>query len=219
MADGPILHGWFKRGPVDARAPLLIYFGGNAEEMSWVVDDFSKHSDLAVALINYRGYGLSQGTPSETALTADAIAIYDALLTRRDVDGQRVVLMGRSLGTGVAVYLASQRKACGVILVSPYDSLSAVAQRHYPVFPVAALLRHRFDSRSRAPTIDIPLLALTGAQDTLVTPERSRALVGAWRGSHQLEELDGAGHNDITLHPRFWPTVNKFLGEFIALRQ
>jgi pimeloyl-ACP methyl ester carboxylesterase len=216
MVDGVVLHGWFKRGPVGARAPLLIYFGGNAEEMSWVVDDFSKHSELAVALINYRGYGLSQGAPSEIALTADALAIYDSLLTRQDVDPTRIILMGRSLGTGVAVFLASQRKARAVILVSPYDSLSAVAQSHYPAFPVAALLRHRFDSLSRAPNIDPQLLALSGVQDTLVTPGRSRSLVAVWRGPHQLEELDGAGHNDITVHPKFWATVNRFIDEVSA---
>jgi pimeloyl-ACP methyl ester carboxylesterase len=210
-ADGAMLHGWFKRGPAGARSPLLIYFGGNAEEVSWLLDDFARQTKIAVALINYRGYGLSEGAPSEAVLSTDAIAVFDALTARPDVNAQSVVLMGRSLGTGVAVYLASQRKARAVVLVSPYDSLSSVAQSHYPVFPVSLLMRHRFDSLSRAPAIDTPLLALAGSRDTLVTPDRSRTLTQAWKGPRHLEELDGAGHNDITEHPRFWPVVDRFL--------
>jgi pimeloyl-ACP methyl ester carboxylesterase len=216
VADGVSVHGWFRHGPVSGRSPLLIYFGGNAEEVSWIMEDLGRHPRLAAAMINYRGYGLSDGSPSEATLTADAVAIYDALVVRPDVDPDRVILMGRSLGSGVAVYLATQRPVRGLVLVSPYDSLTGVAQSLYPAFPVSALIRHRFDSLSRAPTLATPLLALGGTADTLVKAERSRTLVAAWKGHARFEALEGADHGDIMLHPQFWPKVNAFLDELLG---
>ncbi len=214
--DSLTLHGWFKRGAARSKAPLLIYFGGNAEEVSWMLDDFTRRAAIAVALVNYRGYGLSEGLPSESALFADSLAIYDALVARADVDASRVAVMGRSLGTGVATYLAAQRPLRAVVLVSPYDSLVQVAQSHYPLFPVSWLMRYRFDSLSRAPQIAVPMLALAGSRDTLVTPLRSRALAQSWKGTHRVELLDGVGHNDITGHAQFWPTVDAFLEHSLA---
>jgi hypothetical protein len=211
--DGVQLRGWLVDGPPRRPWPLIMYFGGNAEELSWLVSEFSRVPDWAALLVNYRGYGLSQGQPSEQALYRDALALYDQVTRRADIDSRRVVAIGRSLGTGVATYLASQRPIAGVVLISPYDSLVQVARRAYPFLPVDLLLRHRFESAARAPSIHAPLLALAAAQDELIRPERSRRLVQAWGGPAQLEVLDGVDHNSIHLHADYWRLIDGFLAD------
>jgi len=208
-ADGTHLRGWLVRGARQGTWPLVVYFGGNAEEISWLLPEFARVPAYATLLMNYRGYGLSEGSPSEAALFSDALALYDKVVQRPDIDARRVVVMGRSLGTGVA----SQRPVAGVVLVSPYDSMVAVAHGIYPFLPVGMLLRHRFESDRRAPSIHAPLLALAAAQDTLIPAERSRRLVEKWGGASQFELLDGVDHNTILMHPHFWPLVITFLTE------
>jgi pimeloyl-ACP methyl ester carboxylesterase len=214
--DGVHLRGWFLRAEADGPAPLLIYFGGNAEEVSWVLPELSRIRGWSALVVNYRGYGGSEGRPSERALCHDALLLYDRVISRADVDPHRVVVMGRSLGTGVATYLASQRPLSAVVLVSPYDSLIAIAQTVYPFLPVRLLLRHRFESVVRAPSIKIPLLAVSAAHDTLIPPERSRRLVEAWGGPARLEILDGRDHNNIHGHPLYWDLITKFLRDPVA---
>ncbi len=158
-ADGTKLRGWI-RVASPAPAPAVMYFGGNAEEVSGTLADSRWPRDWTIVAINYRGYGTSEGAPSEAALVADALAIYDTIAARSDVDAGRIVAFGRSLGTGVAVKLAAARPVAGVILASPYDSLVAVGRTHYPLLPVSLLLRHRFDSAADARNVHAPLLAI-----------------------------------------------------------
>ena len=215
---GVRLRGWLVgNGRARAPRPLVIYFGGNAEEVSWLGPEWSRVPAWALLLVNYRGYGLSDGRPTEAALYRDALALYDRAAGLTDIDARRVVVLGRSLGTGVATYLASQRPVAGVVLISPYDNLVEVARAVYPFLPVDRFMRYRFDSAARAGRIHAPLLALVAAQDTLILPERSRQLVQAWGGPARLEVLDGVAHGDIQLHPRYWPLIAAFLAERSAL--
>lgn len=216
--DGVQLSGWFVRSGLDHRsggAPLLIYFGGNAEEISWLVgiaDRFAGHSLL---LLNYRGYGGSGGRPGESALFADALLAYDYARQRPDVDASRILAMGRSLGSGVAVHLAAHRPLAGVILVSPYDSVRALAQSIYPWLPVGILLKHPFDSMSRAGSLATPLLCLVAENDTVIPPAHSRRLFDAWGGTDKRwMEVRSAGHDDVSGEPRYWEEIASFLGRF-----
>jgi uncharacterized protein len=211
--DGVRLRGWLVDGPARGPWPLVIYFGGNAEEVSWLVPEFSRVPAWAALLVNYRGYGLSQGRPAEPTLYRDALALYDHAIQRADIDPRRIVAVGRSLGTGVATYLASQRPVAGVVLISPYDSLVEVARAAYPFLPVNLILRHRFESAARAPSIHAPLLALAAAQDDIIRPERSRQLARAWGGPIRLEVLTGVDHNTIQSHSDYWPLIFAFLAE------
>jgi pimeloyl-ACP methyl ester carboxylesterase len=205
------LRGWLLRGPGEGPAPLLIYFGGNAEEVSWVLPDLARIEGWAALVVNYRGYGQSEGRPSERALFQDAAALYDQVTKRADIDPHRVVAMGRSLGTGVATYLASQRPLAAIVLVSPYDSLISIAQTAYPFLPVRLLLKHRFESVARAPNVHIPLLAIAAAQDSLIPPECSRRLVQVWGGPARLEVLEGRDHNNVHGHPLYWSMITEFM--------
>ena len=220
-ADGTRLHGWLRHGAGAGEADrpgLVIYFGGNAEEVSGQVFEADALAPWSLAAFNYRGYGLSEGRPSEAALVADALVIFDQLAAREDVDPERIVVFGRSLGSGVAVPLAAARPVRGVLLVSPFDSLKSVGQRHYPFVPVAPMLRHPFDSLAHAPTIDAPLLALAGESDRIVPSLHSRRLHDAWRGPRRWVLLPGADHNGIHLHPGYRPAIQEFLGSLGAAR-
>ncbi len=209
-ADGARLHGWIRRGAV-GRAPAVIAFGGNAEEISGVLADAQWPDDFSIVAINYRGYGASEGTPGEQTLTADAVTIHDAIAGRDDIDAQRIVVFGRSLGTAVAVHLAAERPVAGVMLVSPFDSLVAVGRHHYGWLPVAWLLRHRFDAARLATGNRMPLLVVVGDADTIVPPARSRALFDAWAGPKEWVSLRGANHNDVAAHEAFWTSIRAFL--------
>lgn len=207
-ADGTRIHAWhFKSGPT-----LVLYFGGNAEEVSWMLDVVrAETSGVSWLLMDYRGYGQSAGSPSEKALVADALVLYDYTAKLPGIDPKRIYAFGRSLGGGVAVALAAQRRLAGVILTTPYDSLAAVAKRYYWYVPVDLLLRHRFDSIALAPRLDTPLLCLIAGRDEVIPPEHGERLFAAWGGPKHKVLLEGAGHNTTDAHPQFWPPIRRFL--------
>jgi uncharacterized protein len=211
--DGTIIRGWLLKTPHSTISPLVMYFGGNAEEVSYLIGEFDKFSGWSLALMNYRGYGLSEGKPGEKALFDDALASYDYFVKRGDVDNKSIIAMGRSLGSGVAVYLAQQRPVKGLILVTPFDSIKSVAQEKFPFLPVSLLLKHPFDSVSRAPSIKAPLLALAAKDDTIFPLHHVQRLVDSWGGPYTLKILEGVDHNTIDLNPQYWPSVEDFLSK------
>jgi pimeloyl-ACP methyl ester carboxylesterase len=211
--DGVVLRGWLVRGSGKAPRPLVLYFGGNAEEVSWMLDERGVFGDWDLALVNYRGYGLSGGKPSEAKLFEDALAVYDALAKRPDVRAGRMVAMGRSLGSGVATYLASKRRLAGVVLVAPFDSITAVGQRHYPYVPVRFLIGNLYDSLSRAPGIHTPLLMITGGRDQVIPAAHSERLFGAWSGPKRAVKIPNAGHNDLQDFEPYWRAISMALAQ------
>jgi len=210
--DGTRLHGWLVRPRIEAPCPLLIYYGGNNEEVSACIAHQRSLGDRALLLVNYRGYGLSLGRPSEAALLDDALLVHDAVAARRDVDARRISVMGRSLGSGVAVHVAARRPVRRVVLVTPYDSIVHVAQRRYPYVPVRPLLKHRFDSLSRAAAIRQPALFITATSDEVIPALHSRILHDAWGGPKTWLQLPGTDHANIADHAGYWPAITDFLG-------
>ena len=207
-ADGTRVHAWhLKAGPT-----LVLYFGGNAEEVSWMLEVARAETPgVSWLLLDYRGYGLSEGSPSQKALVADALALYDRATTLPGVDAKRILAFGRSLGSGVAVALAADRALAGLVLATPFDSLAAVAGRYYWFLPVRWMLKHPFDSMALAPRMDAPLLCLIAERDEVIPPEHAERLFAAWRGPKRKVLLPAAGHNDTDADPRFWPAVRAFI--------
>ena len=205
-ADGTRLHAWqLGDGP-----DLVLYFGGNAEEVSGMLGEaVAGIPGASWLLTDYRGYGASAGSPSERHLVADALSWYDYAV--RELKPARVLAFGRSLGSGVAVALAAQRSLAGVILSTPYDSLTAVAQHHYPYLPVRWLLRHRFDSIALAPRLEAPLLCLIAGRDEVIPPAHAERLYQAWGGPKRKLVLAGARHNETDAAPEFWPAIRRFV--------
>jgi hypothetical protein len=207
---GITLHGWLVQKTTPPKN-LLIYYGGNAEEVSLNLGELDRLPVDALLLMNYRGYGLSEGRPSEADLVNDALWLLDTIVARLGVPADRVLLMGRSLGTGVAVQVAARRPVAGLILVTPFDSLVSVARRHYPFLPAGRLLRHRFDSRRLAPEMIQPALILVAGADEIIPNACSKRLVEAWGGDAAVVTLPSAGHNDIHLAPRYWVAIGDFV--------
>ncbi len=138
---------WFVQRP-GPRA--IVYFGGNAEDVAYNMAGFSAaFPDHSLYLVNYRGYGGSSGEPTEAGLTSDAVSIFDQLRLRHP----EISVIGRSLGSGIAVHLASLRDVRRLVLVTPFDSLVNVAREHFRYFPVSLLMRDRYESVRRVPSI------------------------------------------------------------------
>jgi uncharacterized protein len=203
--DGIRLHAWYRKG-----SPLVIYFGGNAEEVSWMLARVARDTPgTGWLLVDYRGYGSSEGAPSEEALIKDAVQWY--ALAKDKLATQKIVLFGRSLGSGVVVQMAAANPVAGVILVSPYDSLTSVARHYYPFLPVGWMLKHPFDSLKHAPQIEAPLLCLVAGSDEVIPLVHSKRLFDAWKGRKRWVELEGAGHNSTDDAPAFWQAIREFL--------
>jgi pimeloyl-ACP methyl ester carboxylesterase len=189
--------------------PAVLYFGGNAEDVGASVGRFAdllpQHS---LYFVNYRGYGGSTGKPTERALCSDALALYDRI---RPKHGE-VSVIGRSLGSGVAMCLANQREIRRLVLVTPYDSLVGVARAHFGWLPVGLLMRDRFDSVSRAKPVSAETLVVIASEDEVIPRASSDALVAAFQSTPQLIVLDGAGHNSLDRDPRYFDELAGFLG-------
>ncbi|MCX5781715.1 MAG: hypothetical protein NT145_03285 [Elusimicrobia bacterium] len=213
-SDNVIIRGWLVKNTINKKTPLIIYFGGNADVLSDVIKQSKYFKEWSLGLINYRGYELSEGKPGEKEFYNDALAIYDYFSQRNDIDNKNIVIFGRSIGTGVAVYLAKNRSAKGIILVSPYDSLISIAKKDFPYAPIGLLLRHKFDSISFSSSITAPLLVLIADQDTTVEPEFSENLVKKWGGPYKIVSIKGADHNSMSYSPLYWESINEFLDAF-----
>ena len=197
---GALLHGWHLN---PGQRDLLIYYGGNAEEVSHLGDDFMRREDWSTLLLNYRGYGLSTGEPSESALTGDALWVFDNLAHLLGYQPRRVVLVGRSLGTGVAMHVAARRSVQGVVLVTPYDSIRELSSAHYPWLPVSLLLQHPFDSVALAPAVNAPVHFLLAEEDHVVPHPHAERLAAAFAERPSIQTISGTTHNDVVDPPAF----------------
>jgi predicted alpha/beta hydrolase family esterase len=205
------LSGWFIRGHPSRERPLIVYYGGNAEEVSMNMLDLGRYHTDSFLFMCYRGYGDSQGKPGEKLLVADALFILDTVIKEEKIPPEHIVLMGRSLGSGVAVQVAGRRKVGGLILVTGFDSMVRVARKHYPIFPVGLLLKHRFDSVSLAPKIQTPALFLIAGSDEIIPRKSATHLARQWGGPARTVIVERASHNDIEGFAEYWQAINAFL--------
>ena len=228
-ADGLRLAGWFvpapPGGPADrvgrARPAVLVCNGnGGDRSMRAPLAAALARMGLGVLLFDYRGYGGNPGHPTEGGLAADARAALGYLAGRPEVDPERVIYFGESLGAAVALRLATERPPAALVLRSPFASLAEVGRRHYPVLPVSLLLRDRYDSAALAGRLDAPLLVVAGGRDQIVPASHSRRLFDAAPQPKRLVVLDGADHNDDELlaGPRLLAELRTFLDGVGGLR-
>ena len=198
--DGLDLTAWFVAHEIPSEGTVVV-FNGNAGNRSHRVPLAQAQSrrGYGVLLVDYRGYGGNPGSPSELGLAADARAA-DAYLERReDVDPDRVVYFGESLGAAVAVGLALEHPPAALILRSPFTSLADIASVHYPFLPAGLLLRDDYPSRERVESVDIPMLVVAGSADRIVPLDQSADLYEAASEPKRMVVIEGAGHNDLAL--------------------
>lgn len=182
-------------------APAVLYFGGNAEDVSGALDGFATaFPGSAVYALHYRGYGGSEGAPHEAGLVADSLALYDHVQARHPA----VTVVGRSLGSGVAVQLARARPVQRLVLVTPYHSLLGVAQHHYPYVPVRWLLRDRYESERHAAGLRVPTTVVLASHDEVIPRWSSDRLVAALDPSQtRVYVLPGTRHDDLSSAPGY----------------
>ena len=190
--------------------PAVIYFGGNGEDVYAGAERMqAAFVDRAAYYVNYPGYGGSTGSPSETTITQSARDVYDYVSARHTA----VAVVGRSLGTGVAVKLASEYRVSHLVLISPYDSIANVASKYYPFFP-RSLIKDKFDSVSLASEISAKTLIIMARDDYMIPISHSQRLLEALKRTQPISKIyNQANHNNVHLKVGFMPMIREFLAQ------
>ncbi|MES2761093.1 MAG: hypothetical protein V4677_02760 [Bacteroidota bacterium] len=212
MSDGNRTYGYISKDTIKEKLPLVLYFGGNAEEVSHLADFKKNFPNTVMALINYRSFGLSQGVISEKTMFSDALEVYDQLMKNPEIDPNKVIVIGRSIGTGVATYLSSLRKTNATVLITPYENMIDVAFEKYPFVPISLLIKHRFESDKYAPNISTPMLALISKNDQVIPKHHAYALTKVWKGKTEVLEVN-EDHNSIMNNETVWKRIEAFVKE------
>jgi hypothetical protein len=195
-SDGLSLLAWYR--PPRMGRPVILYFhgnGGNIEFLTPRAEHFAGKG-YGVLFAEYRGYGGNPGSPTEAGLYLDADAALD-FLGKQGITADRLVVYGESLGTGVAVHVAARHKVAALILESPFTSVAAAAQYHYPYIPASLLIWDRFDSLAQIGKVKAAILVLSGGQDTIVPPHLTRALFDAAPEPKEMFFVPNAGHINL----------------------
>jgi fermentation-respiration switch protein FrsA (DUF1100 family) len=200
--DGTGLHGWWCRR-IDAPAdqPVLLFFHGNAGNLSHRADlliELATRTPASVFVVGYRGYGRSEGRPNETGLYLDARAAWQHLTEESGVGADRIIIFGKSLGGGVAVDLAMEVPAAGLIVESSFTSIPDMAGAHYPFVP-KFLVRTQMNSLVKIEFVSMPKLFIHSKQDRVVPFRLGRKLFEAAPEPKRFLEVAGAGHNETWL--------------------
>ena len=179
----------------------VIYLGGNAEDVSQSVPLMAEtFPDAAIHALHYRGYGGSTGQPTEKDLVADATSLFDQVHARHP----DVTVIGRSLGSGVAIQLATRRPVSRLVLVTPYASIAELGAQHFRYLPVRWLLQDTYESRRFAPAVSIPTTVIAAGHDEVIPMASTRRLLAAFQpGIASFVVIRGAGHNDIAEHDEY----------------
>jgi fermentation-respiration switch protein FrsA (DUF1100 family) len=194
--DGVKLHGWY--APSDSAIATFVIAHGNAGNISHRIEIIHalQESGFNVLMFDYRGYGRSEGSPSEEGIYKDGRAAFDYARGLPQVDSQRIILWGTSLGGAVAVDIATHRPAAGLILESTFTSAIDFAAIHYPFLPVRYFMRTKLNSIDKISKIHIPLLIIHGSRDEIVPIKFGRELFAAANTPKELYEIANADHND-----------------------
>lgn len=203
--DGETLKVW----KVGEGRNALLYFGGNAENVAYGAEEFAGLlPDTAVYLHNYRGYGGSSGEPDEAAFYSDAVVLFDRLSERH----AEISVIGRSLGSAVATWLAAKRPVSRLVLVTPFDSIASVAKEIYPLAPVDLLLRDQYRSIDYVPEITAPVLVLVADDDRVIPYRNTMALVSRFPPSQlRVRTISNSNHNTISRSPAYVEALREFL--------
>jgi pimeloyl-ACP methyl ester carboxylesterase len=200
-----------------AARPTILFFYGNGDCLAHNLDLFQAFRKLGanVLIPDYAGYGMSGGSPGERECAATADAALDHLLSRPDVDPARVVAAGWSLGSGVAVVLASRRPVAGLAIFCAFTSVVDMARLTYPFVPVSWLLRHRFESEAKLARVECPVLIGHGRVDTVIPFSMAERLAAAAHGPVTFVPVDRADHNSFFAagDPEVFEALGRFLGE------
>ena len=202
-ADDVSLHGWYLPAPEDGAGYTVVFFHGNAGNISHRLDSLEIFHDLGLAtlIIDYRGYGRSEGSPSEDGLYRDGDAAWRYLVDERGVSPGEIIAFGRSLGAAVAARVASERNVGGVMLESAFTSAPDRGAELYPIFPVRLLARIDYPTRDYVRGVEAPVLVVHSPDDEIIPIHHGRAVYDAAPEPRQFLEISG-DHNTGFLQSR-----------------
>jgi len=210
--NNEILHGW----KVDLNATgtkTILYFGGNAEDVVYLNHEAKEFNVRQSISFNHPGYGKSSGKPSQKNLYDNALLIYDLILKEYQLTSKDIIVVGRSLGSSVATYLAAHRKVAGLILITPFDSIENIASKQYKFFPVKYLLKHPFSTVEYISRVQIPILMLAAYEDEIIADENLQNLRNKAGEKNRLVQYPDVGHNTIQTHNNYYNEINEFIGK------
>lgn len=216
--DGERLHGWWldagKERESAGPLPAVLYLGGRAEQVAWIMDA-APHlfPGASVLALNYRGYGCSSGLCGEPEMQADAALAWRWLASRPEVDVSRIAVVGRSLGCALAVRLAARQSLAGLVLISPYDSVAALLKERVRPWPLHWLLRHRFETQPDAARLRLPVLVVRAERDPIVPARNTERFCRGLRVPFSSCVVRGSGHHDLPAHAQTARAVAAFLQE------
>ncbi|MDF2448663.1 MAG: hypothetical protein K0R26_1167 [Bacteroidota bacterium] len=210
MSDGNRTSVFISKDTLNRQQPLVIYFGGNAEEVSHLMQYKSYFPNSILVLVNYRSFGLSKGVISEKTMFSDALEVYDQMSSKLNIDSGKIVVIGRSIGTGVATYLSSQRKTKATVLITPYENMIEVAYEKYPFVPIGLLIKHRFESDKYATKINSPMMAIIATNDEVIPRHHAYSLIKAWKGHTKALEVK-EDHSSIMSNKIVWQNIQTFV--------
>lgn len=197
--DGTVLHGWLM--PHAKARFTLLHFHGNAGNISHRLHLYEQwhRMGLSVLAISYRGYGKSEGTPSEEGFYSDSRAAWNALVEKQKIPSSQIIIVGRSLGCAVATKLATETKPAALVLETPFTNIPDMAAKHYPwIVPIRFLAQTRFDTLESISRVNIPIMVISAGNDELVPEAMSRKIYAAANEPKQWVALSG-NHNDFDI--------------------
>jgi pimeloyl-ACP methyl ester carboxylesterase len=178
-----------------------IYLGGNAEDVTITMSELSAaFPDRAIYALHYRGYGGSSGSPSQDALFSDALALFDHAYGKHP----EITVIGRSLGSGIAIYLASHRPVARLVLVTPFDSILGIAHGMFPFLPTRWIVRDKFESNRYAASVTAPTSIIAADHDEIIPRSNTELLRTRFRpGQLSYVVIPNTDHNSISLAPQY----------------
>ena len=223
-SDGLTLQGWFIPGNPGAASPgassnvTWLWFHGNGGNLGHRIDELAlahHRTGDSIFIFDYRGYGQSEGNPSEKGTYLDSRAAVEYLLSRPGVGKSRIIYLGHSLGAAVAVELSLSQPPMAMVLVSPFASVRDMAKLTLPFPPAGWLVRNHYDTISRIRQLNVPVLVLHGDLDDIVPVSQGRRLYEAATEPKRFQVLEGTGHNDTyeADAEQYWGTIEAFLAE------
>jgi uncharacterized protein len=206
--EGIKLFGLFKKSGEEC---IIIYYGGTGEDITFHFNKFDSIVNASLLFMDYRGYCKSEGVPSEKGIYSDSLYLFDYVTKNQTF--KKVILVGRSLGSAVAAYVASKRSASAIILITPSDSIIAIARNRLPFVPMSLLLRHKFDSLKLAPQITAPTLVLRSENDLSIKSERTDSLLLKLPNIKKCVTIKESDHSSIKNFETYWGEIKKFIEE------
>ncbi|VAW65817.1 hypothetical protein MNBD_GAMMA08-710 [hydrothermal vent metagenome] len=204
------IHGWNIINP-SVKNKTILYFGGNAQDVVYLNEEAKEFNVHQCIAFNYPGYGKSSGTPSQKSLYENALAAYDFAIKEYQLNPQDIIVVGRSLGSSVATYVAANREIAGLILITPFDSIADIAAAQYKIFPVKYVLKHPFPTKNYIAQVKVPTLMLAAHEDEIIADARLENLKRYSNENHKLIKYTNVGHNTIQEDENYYLEINKFI--------